>query len=244
MVMMTMTISSKKDKYGGATNRGKSHIKTGIPNQDAFVMRKHDYGYVFSVADGVGSHKFSQIGSKAIVDSVDETFTKFEEGQIERKNITTTIFQSFREKVPVEYRESASTTCIFAAILKKHGVFLGMIGDGICAIKINQNEFRLDAKEEAFSNIVVAANPSKEMPMWKTKHFDLEQNDTISLLLATDGVSGDIIPGKEFECLTYFETKVCKAPRILRNFRIKTEIKNWGPAGSLDDKTMIVFSRK
>lgn len=240
---MTM-ISSNMDKYGGATIRGKSHKLSGLPNQDAFLIKKTNYGIVLAVADGVGSQAYSQFGSAAIVTSVEKAFSAFETHQIERKAITKTAFEIFKGLVPQEYKAAASTTCIFAVLSNQNGLFLGVVGDGLCVVRIGEEEYHLKCKDEPFSNIVTAVNPSAEMPKWTTKHFDISSSVSIAIMLATDGISGDIIPGKEFECLKYFVRKIGIYPQFARNAILKREISKWGKTGSNDDKTVIVFSRK
>ena len=54
----------------GVTTIGPSHIKSGLPNQDAWLSRKYKWGEIIAVSDGVGSRARSDIGSKAICKSV------------------------------------------------------------------------------------------------------------------------------------------------------------------------------
>lgn len=233
----------KRNFLGFATIKGDSHKKMNMPNQDAVFAKQNKFGIALAVADGVGSHKFSQYGSKAAVRSVQEAFLSFELGEIQTSDITKTIFEIFKRKIPSKYADQSSTTCIFAYLSNKTGLYVGQIGDGLCYIKINDKFTQLKDKDDCFANLVIPLNASKETARWKTRHFNVKDSDKIEMMLATDGISGDIIPGKEEECLDYYLEKIKKTNPFWRNVIIKKQLKSWDVPGSGDDKTMIVFSK-
>jgi len=244
---MTMTLTSKRknksEYYGYASVRGQSHAATNTPNQDSVKVRRSQYGITLVVADGVGSHRFSQIGSRAIVKSVTDAFFMFESGKIPVTDITATAFKLFKKRVPVNKNTQSSTTCIFAHISEKHGLFVGQVGDGACYIEINDNFTALKGKESEFANIVVPLNPSLDTAKWHTRHFKADSETKLKILLATDGVSNDIIPEKENQCLEHYCTELGKIGMLGRNLFVRRTLKHWDVPGSSDDKTMIVYSR-
>ena len=238
-----MSFHSKKLGFGYSCIRGKSHVASNLPNQDAVLVEIGKHGITLAVADGVGSQAYSQIGSHVAVTSVKEAFSEFENGLIPIANITKTIFEKYKSGVPEKIRDQSSTTCVFAYLSNISGLFLGQIGDGVCYFKVNDAFSILADKSADFANIVHPLNASKTEAKWKTRHFSLRGDESIKILLATDGVSADIMPTKEEECLNYYCNKLSKWPRILRNLRVKLYLKNWNVPGSNDDKTMIVFWR-
>ena len=244
---MTMTLTSKRkninEYYGYASVRGQSHIATKTPNQDAVKIRKTQYGITLVVADGVGSHKYSQIGSRTIVKSVTDAFYMFESGQIPVTDITATAYKLFKKRVPKSKNTQSSTTCIFAHISEKHGLFVGQVGDGACYIELNDTFTTLKGKESEFANLVVPLNPSLESAEWHTRHFKADKEAKLRILLATDGVSNDIIPEKENQCLGHYCNEVKNIDAFGRNRFIRKTLKHWDVPGSSDDKTMIVYSR-
>lgn len=244
-MMTMMTYSKKKKEYlASACVRGKIHVKEKLPNQDSILTASNKYGVIMSVADGLGSHRFSKKGSKAAVRAVKKSFMMFEKGKISFKEITATIFKLFKENVKESQRAEASTTCVFAVLSYKHGLFVGQIGDGMCYIRINGEEVLLKKKDDEFTNIVTPLNPSKNEARWKTKHFNINEEDSIEILLATDGISEDIVPGKEGECIEYYLGEIKKYARIFFNFILRRFILNWDVPGSGDDKSIIIFQKE
>lgn len=202
----------------------------------------HAYS-IFCVADGVGSHKYSRKGSRAVTRAVDDVFADFVEGKIERKKLTSTIYERFRCRIHEKYRSQASTTCLFIAITEAHGIFLGQVGDGLVVLKINGEAKYISVKDDDFSNIVQPLSPANGSSRWTTRHFDFNQNDEIEIFISTDGISGDVIPGHEEECLDYFLKKISVAKKK-RNKELKKILLNWNNNGSNDDKTVIVYRNR
>ena len=79
--------SSLADNYkiivSGATETGKKHVLEREKNQDAVKTKCYGFGCVMALADGVGSHKFSRFGSRAIVQSVHRSFIDYVKGAFE-----------------------------------------------------------------------------------------------------------------------------------------------------------------
>ncbi len=59
-------------RYGAASVIGKAHLDDALPNQDAFLIKKMSYGTIIVMADGMGSKKKADIGSKMICRAVCE----------------------------------------------------------------------------------------------------------------------------------------------------------------------------
>jgi len=57
-------------KGWGITEIGPLHIKENIPNQDSFIVKNYSWGIVGVVCDGLGSKKYSHIGSQALVKAI------------------------------------------------------------------------------------------------------------------------------------------------------------------------------
>ena len=241
--MKKMNLNSKSVGYGYSCVRGEHHIALNHPNQDAVLAEHNQYGFIFAVADGVGSQPHSQIGSHSAVTAVRDTFVGFERGIIPVSNITKTIFEKYKEGVPEELRNQASTTCVFAYLSNSSGLYLGQIGDGVCYFKLNGSFSKLTEKNDDFANLVRPLNASATEAKWKTRHFNVGKEDSVRLFLATDGVSADIVPGREENCLDYYCHMLARWPKLLRNIRIRRCLKCWNVPGSNDDKTMIVFWR-
>jgi serine/threonine protein phosphatase PrpC len=66
---------------GGATEKGITHVKKNMPNQDAYRLFTHENYIILTVADGHGSHIHfrSAIGSKLAVDATIKHLSKYAE---------------------------------------------------------------------------------------------------------------------------------------------------------------------
>lgn len=239
--MMTMICSkNKRVAIAYATLCGEYHKKEHKRNQDAVLVVAKEKYTALCVADGVGSQRFSRYGSRAIVRAVSSVFSDFVNGCVAKKEITATIFKRYKERLKDKYKLAASTTCLFAVITEQYGLFVGQAGDGLCLVCINGVNMYEGVKDEAFLNEVQAVSAARESAAWKTKHYDLSAGDVVEILLTTDGVSGDVIPGKERSCLEYFLREV-NLEHLGANARLKRCLKKWGESGSNDDKTVAVY---
>lgn len=82
---MAAMVDEKRWRIIGKSVLGASHIKSGLPNQDAIAWKqKSDTGVplVLSIADGHGSEKYfrSDIGAKFAVQVANEVLNRFEKG--------------------------------------------------------------------------------------------------------------------------------------------------------------------
>lgn len=243
MTMMTTFSNKNTMRLAYATMCGAHHKKKHELNQDAYFVRLAHAFSIFCVADGVGSHKYSRKGSRAVVRAVGDVFADFVAGKLERKKLTATIYERFRSKIHQKYHTQASTTCLFIAITEAHGIFLGQVGDGLAVLKINGEAKYISAKDDEFSNVVQPLSPANGNCRWTTHHFDINQDDEIEIFLSTDGISGDVIPGHEEECLDYFLKKI-SAVKKHRSRELKKILLNWSKNGSNDDKTVIVYRNR
>lgn len=245
MTMTTMMTCSSVPcvRIAYATVCGERHRARHERNQDAVAVCEGRGYTVLCVADGVGSQRYARRGSHAAVRAVVSTFKDFVGGKIGKKEITATIFLRYKSALKAKYRAAASTTCVFAAIVNEHGLFVGQIGDGLCLVRINGESVFVSDKGDEFLNEVNALSADSDGASWRTKHYSIAPTDRIEILLTTDGLSGDIIPGRETECLEYFANKVDVKPRFIANMRLRHCLKDWGKTGSSDDKTAVIYKR-
>lgn len=248
MMTMMMTFfnylfNTRGDICGGASVRGEKHIKLKKPNQDAFRIKFSKYGTTLVAADGVGSFEKSHYASKAITKATVKSFLLFEKGCIGRKDITKTINKLYGKYVRKKYHSSTASTCMFVTLSNKYGVFAGQVGDGLCYLNINGEGYILKKKTDEFLNTADAIFPSDEHVNWTTKHFDLTNDDSIKIMIATDGVSETIISGMEADCLEYYLKDISEKNAFLSGKTLKEHLINWNVKASTDDKTMIIFSR-
>lgn len=236
-----MTSLSNAGIITGASVIGSAHICKHLPNQDAFKYRSYGYGHVMAVADGVGSDYYSQFGSKAVVQAVHEAFCAYVRGDIHRAQITRSIHKYYVSILKKQYHSAASTTCIFAAYIFNQGLYLGLIGDGIICGNIDLQPFVMQKKSDSFTNIVQPLSPQRLTPTWITKFIPENRFNSIRLMLATDGISEDILPNKESDFASYLIDCVSAKRAEDRQIKLYNLLENWETPKSLDDKTVVLF---
>lgn len=236
-----MTFPSNTCVITGASVTGAAHILERLPDQDSFKYRRYGYGAVMAVADGVGSDRYSHFGSKAAVQAVHEAFCAYACGDIGRAQITKTIYRQYVSLLKTQYRSAASTTCLFAAHLFDQGLYLGLVGDGIICGSINGQPLLMKKGSGSFTNIVEPLSPKRAAPAWTTKFIPAARLDSIRLMLATDGVSEDILPNKEADFACYLLERVDARRAEERRRRLLELLKDWQTPRSLDDKTVVLY---
>ena len=236
-----MTSPSNTGVITGASVIGPTHIHQHMPNQDAFKYRNYGYGCVIAVADGVGSDRYSHFGSKAVVQAVHEAFCAYVRGDINRTQITKSIYRYYISILKKRYQSAASTTCLFAAYIFNQGLYLGLIGDGIICGSINCQPFVMQKESDSFTNIVKPLSPQRPNPTWSTKYIPEHRLNSIRLMLATDGVSEDILPNKGPDFASYLIDCISAWRTEDRQIKLTNLLEHWETPKSLDDKTIVLF---
>lgn len=236
-----MISPSNKSVVTGASVVGSAHKCQHMPNQDAYKCCDYGYGCVMAVADGVGSERYSHFGSRAVVQAVHETFCAYVRGDIRRNQITKSIYRFYVSILKKRYQTAASTTCAFAAYIYNQGLYLGLIGDGIICGRINNQPFVIKNESDSFTNIVKPLSLQNPTPVWKTKFISEKYIYSIRLMLATDGVSEDILPNKESGLACYLIDLVNARRTEERQKKLLNLLENWETPKSLDDKTVVLY---
>lgn len=223
------------DICSGYTVKGKSHLRTKQPNQDSFLIGLLPYCDVFVVADGVGSHLYSQRGSKYVCRAVKKTFKMLLNNKIKEEEILSNIYQIYRKQIRKKEQHNVGTTCLFGAVCDEK-LYIGQAGDGVCCVKLN-SKFKMTAKKDNdFTNEVLAISDKSEYESWKFRTIDLKDIEELEIMLTTDGISEDIIPDKMSDFMSYVMSKVVENKKR----GLKKLLTEWSFPGSIDDKTIVI----
>jgi serine/threonine protein phosphatase PrpC len=220
--------------------RGPIHAKMGMKNQDSFLVAQKGNCQLGVVADGVGSARFPRFASRKIVKTI-KAFNKV----YLLKKIDFNEFESFVDKhfVPKYYpsflKFGMATTCLFA-ILNHDELLLGRVGDGLLWYSINDVEGSLMGPEAEFTNLVSPISGKKNHAKWILKKIKLSEGDRVEVMLACDGVSEDLLPGK---ISGFAKGLLGRCKKEGTNEPIKRLLENWPNKSSPDDKTIVLFER-
>lgn len=233
----------KLSKVVGYSQIGPSHIINKIPNQDSYLCRKTKNYSLIVVSDGLGSKSFSHIGSKAACSAVLKATEVFV------KNKTTTSIKDFFEMISIYWKndlnnhkpEECSATCLFA-LATKNKVFIGRLGDGmICAIGKDSDKDKIfsDSKNGSFSNETYSLTNSYLLNLWEFESLAIEEYT--SILISTDGISTDLLPGSEIEFSKDLINSIHNKIYFSKRKILSKLMKNWPVPKHSDDKTIAIM---
>jgi serine/threonine protein phosphatase PrpC len=224
---------------------GPSHIRLGLPNQDAWISRSYSWGNVVVVSDGLGSRPKSDVGSKAVCKSVIEAAKHYHncpEAQID--DVLGLIHSLWLMKISPFEPDECCATCLF--VIRFNGkCLLAQLGDGliaVCGNGDNESIFLNDSKQDSFSNLTFCLGHKFRPEQWKTSTIQSDQCQAV--ILCTDGISDDLLPNKQSEFakeiyLSYRNYSSCQRINELHGW-----LKNWPVPGHSDDKTVACLFRK
>lgn len=218
---------------------GKSHTAAGLPNQDAVRIIRLENGNILVIADGVGSETHAELASQAAAEAVIEVLCSVDAGMLAEEDIAEMLCGTFRKHLAAKCTQRAATTCIFCAHLFRKGIFLGQIGDGICCGYQNGSPFVLAEKNADFANVVVPLTSDCPPERWKI--LKLGATEELELMLATDGVADDILPGKEADFAHHLINALEAEPVSNRKTALKSILDHWETPMSFDDKTIALY---
>ena len=213
-------------------------------NQDAFgTIETKDY-LISVVADGLGSSKHSDFGSKTAILAVQKAIDEWRVLEKRKREILIQLIHFYWNLYisDAEYkRKECLTTCLFIYIDKKEkNIFLGQLGDGLIYLK-SDNNFFVSSQNSEF-NYTKALGSSKNIKDWQIYSEKLELKN-LKCFIATDGVSDDIIDDKKEEFLDTIVTKLKDIRFFIkkRNRLIEDILKNWHTKYHSDDKTVTIL---
>jgi len=225
-------MNGNKWKGWGISEIGPLHIKENIPNQDAYIVKKYKWGIVGVVCDGLGSKKYSHIGSNALVKSVVEASKLFDFENVNIK-LFEPLLKSLWDISIFPHNSNETATTLLFSIIKNNKIYVGKIGDGAIAI-FGKKSFILDEKKTSFTNYTTPFGRDSKIEWYI---FDEVEIDYI--VICSDGISEDL---KKDKLLDFFKNYVESYKNIQPNkriYEIKQWLKNWPVKGHSDDKTIV-----
>lgn len=234
----------------GASVVGPAHIATGKPNQDAWAAFHHAGFDVLVVSDGMGSKEFSEFGSAMACRAVDHAVCSLVlEGsesslndERDRESFLDTLRDIWVEEIkPLTYKE-ASATCLFAFRTGDGTIWVGMLGDGLAAVVLNDGSARLlqDVKDESFSNMTQSLHEGTIASDWRL--MGMSEKRCRAVLLCTDGIGDDLVDPEGFVC--GFIDTFCKLPVITAASDTADMLIDWPTPKHSDDKTIACLFKR
>ena len=178
----------------GFSLKGKSHVTMGTCCQDNHKIKRLENGWVIAaIADGVGSAKNSQIGSRIAVDtvvSVCEEFMPWDYNIISIKSMMRTAYNYAFKQILRESKKSGEPiesydTTLTMAIYDGRRIIYGHSGDGaIIGLNVFGDYIPITKPQKGVDGVTVIPLRAG-YTQWK---IDTYEEELASVLLMTDGM--------------------------------------------------------
>jgi serine/threonine protein phosphatase PrpC len=227
----------------GATVRGKSHRIGKQPNQDAYAIKRLPIGTVMVVCDGIGSHQFSHLGSKAACHAVIQAVKQWVKSGNENESLLFYLIRILWELyVWPNTPNEAGTTCLFVIFFDDGRLFCAQLGDGLVCGRDSEGIFKLGESEKEFTNVtkslVWGGHPEHWQCVWRKV-----ADQTVFLALMTDGVSEELDLERLPEVLDYLQNITVTNAGATDTHWLRNELHALNTDVLSDDKTLIVCLR-
>lgn len=228
----------------GFSVKGPYHIQENMPNQDAWKIRYTRFGVVGVVCDGFGSAPKSDFGAQLACKAVIEAFSIWTQNQkAPIETLIRLIHDLWGLYIAPHDKKDCATTCLFVMYLEGR-IITGQLGDGlVLEEKLDRECLSVSPeKQHIFSNQTTGMGFARSLDEWRI--LDVSEKEVGAVLLATDGVSEDLVPWKRNELIQYLKTRYIPLSQKKRRRLIEKELEDWGTPNHLDDKTLMLIWKK
>jgi hypothetical protein len=184
-----------------------------------------------AVADGVGSAPLGSLGSHTAVTLVLGEVRDAARAGVLPRAIGELLSRRYREVSHAD-REVA-TTCLFA-VATEEDVYVGQAGDGLAGVLLTEGWRALASDRGEW------ANQTDALPRASVRCQAWPRRDVLAVFLATDGVSDDLVPGREADLVRALVAFAAEGPAALRA-RLHTWLTAWPTRGSVDDRSVALL---
>lgn len=224
---------------------GPKHQVAQTPNQDNAIAVTLKHCDIIMVADGLGSHALSHIGSQAVCRAVIKACKAVDE-QIE--NIDPSHFLRLVHTLWLVILQEKSLaqcgTTALIAIRTQNKIHLFALGDGMVAVldKNYHTHFLLSHDKREFGNITQAMNEQFDESNWQKYEYPVD--NTLMVMLCTDGIADDIQQDKKQQWILDFYQHYQHDTVKQISYDIKKWLKKWPVKHHHDDKSMACLLRE
>ena len=227
----------------GASCRGGTHIRLGIPCQDAWITRRYSWGDLAVVCDGMGSCPEALRGAQAACRAAAVSAKMFSaQSGASIDDLLALLHAQWKFFILPHAPKDCRTTCLFALRCKEE-LFLAQLGDGMLITCHNGVATVVFGEEEkSFVNVTTGLGEQNRLEHWH--HMRLPESEVDAVLLATDGIADDLLPERrgDFACDLLAETRTMTRRRLVSwlNHLLGT----WSVPGPSDDRTIVCMYRE
>jgi len=227
----------------GASVIGPSHSEKQLPNQDYLSLQGYRGGWISAVCDGLGSHEYSQLGSRAASHAVQELWRESHIPSLaDITEMNQNIHRRWLQTISPYPVTKSSTTCLYCVVDQQGAVAISQLGDGLILYKKSGVFYQLTPEDTNYGNQTNALGSAYKADEWTNYRFSLQQQGD-GVILMTDGVSDDLIPEKLADFYESIYQLSSKATRRQAKNWLQHELNDWATPKHGDDKTLSAIFR-
>lgn len=205
-------------------------------NQDCFICKSVKNGYILVISDGMGSKKFSQLGSRAICEVL---LHEFEVTNVPLEELDWIIFlRNCHEKWLENLKDYDITQCystmLVLMVQDKH-LKAARLGDGFLSILVDDADYILmDQKEDYFANETDCLMAEFDEACLEV--LELNFDKLVGAVACSDGIEIGVMKEEEIRLFTNdFIGEYSKIPANDGKKDIEGWVSSWP---GMDDKTI------
>jgi hypothetical protein len=159
------------------------------------------------------------------------------------EGLLTLIHATWRVKVRPRELSECATTCLFGIVESSGRTTVGRLGDGLMALRRNGDTVEMSDDIGAFADETIGLGLGAGLSSWTHETWASFPPDS-ALLLATDGVAGDLVPESTEDVIEDLLERYGNRNRGERWMRLSRELFDWVRPGHVDDKTLAMLWRR
>lgn len=223
----------------GASLVGPAHRRAGQANQDAWSGWSWDGGGLVVVSDGMGSRPSARAGALAACTAVRRACRRW-------LSVSGAPIALLLEMIHLEWQlllcplppRDCAATCLLA-LASGDRLILAQLGDGLVVARLKDGIERLRPSSTDFTNETIALGAAPTPLPWQVRTFDARHTGPV--LLATDGVSEELVESQLGELLDWLAVELAPLPRAARWRRLQQELRALDAPGRIDDRTLALL---
>lgn len=229
-------------EYLAAGARGPGHTERGVGNEDAWQAARLGAGLVVAVADGMGSKPNAATGARtACRAAIAATDLWWRAPGASERALPDLIESLWRAWLGPVRPDDARSTCLVAAVENSGALVVAALGDGLALVSSGGDEAEVVTSERSgFANETDALGSTSSAGAWRTLVRPSFGKDDV-ILLTTDGVSDDLLPGRRAAFAREIVASFGGLPELERSPALWRALHDWPTPGHSDDKTVAVL---
>jgi serine/threonine protein phosphatase PrpC len=223
----------------GVSRIGPGHRRAGLPNQDAWLLRRTPLGELLVVADGLGSRALSHLGARAACGAAIEALalTQVRGAAPDSEILLAALHARWLERVWPHDPRACATTCLLA-LRSGPVLLLAQLGDGMvmaCGAGAGPG-LLLPSRVDDFGNQTECLRERHAPLAWRVAR--LGAADWAGVLLCTDGIADDLTPGQETAFVHAVLAQARGSSARAQRRAARRWLDEWPVPGHTDDKTI------